>query len=488
VAETKKEEGNKLYKQKKYHEALKQYSSAIESCPNIPSYYGNRSACLMMICKYKEALDDIQKATKLDPSFTKGYLREAKCHLLFGDTTSAGRCLQTVKTLDPSNTALIQDKKTLELLEKHVNESKRYFDKSDYRSALYNIKNAISVATQCTAFKLIKAECLVMMSKHSEAQEIVNDILRFDGMNADALYIRGMTLYYTDNVDKAFSHFQQVLVFNPDHEKAKQIYRKAKQLVSQKQEGNNAIKQNKIDDALRIYTNALTIDPLNSLTNAKLYFNRSIVYAKLKKLAEAINDCSKAIELDESYIKAYLRRGKLSMDSELYEEAVRDYETVLKKEKTREHKQLLDTAKLELKKSKRKDYYKILGVSKTATDDELKKAYKVQALKHHPDRHTTDTDDEKKEAERKFKEVGEAYAVLTDPKKRSRYDNGHDLDGGGMDGFDIDPNNLFQAFWSTGGAPSGFSSSQGPFHYTFSQGGNHSGAGQHGFSFNNFPF
>jgi len=487
IAESKKEEGNKLYKQKKYNEAFKQYSAAIDLCPNIASYYGNRSACLMMICKYKEALDDIQKATKLDTTFMKGYLREAKCHLLFGDMASATRCLETVKSIEPNNPTLAQEKKNLDLLDKYVNESKRNFDKSDYRSALFNIKKALEIATQCTAFKLIKAECLVLLSKHSEGQEIVNDILRFDSRNADAIYVRGMALYYTDNVDKAFQHFQQVLVLNPDHERAKQVYKKAKQLLAQKQEGNNAIKENKIDDALRIYTSALTTDPLNGLTNAKIYFNRSIAYAKLKKLPEAIEDCSQAIRLDDNYIKAYLRRAKLYMDSEQYEEAVRDYETVLKREKNREHKQLLENAKLELKKSKRKDYYKILGVSKTATDDDLKKAYKVAALRHHPDRHTNASEAEKKEQEKKFKEVGEAYAVLTDPKKRSRYDNGLDLDGNGMDGgFDIDPNNLFQAFWSSGAPGGGFSSSQGPFHYTFSQGGNHSG--QHGFSFNNFPF
>jgi len=97
---------------------------------------------------------------------------------------------------------------------------------------------------------------------------------------------------------------------------------------------------------------------------------------------------------------------------------------------------------------------------------------------------------EKNEHEKKFKEIGEAYAVLTDPKKKSRYDSGVDLDSNGMEsGFDIDPSNLFQAFWSTGGAPGGFSSSQGPFHYSFSQGGNHSShPGHHGFNFNNFPF
>lgn len=64
-----------------------------------------------------------------------------------------------------------------------------------------------------------------------------------------------------------------------------------------------------------------------------------------------------------------------------------------------------------------KDYYDILGVSKSATDDEIKKAYRTLAKKHHPDRNKGD-----KGAEEKFKEASEAYAVLSDKEKREQYD------------------------------------------------------------------
>ena len=60
---------------------------------------------------------------------------------------------------------------------------------------------------------------------------------------------------------------------------------------------------------------------------------------------------------------------------------------------------------MELKKSKRKDIYKILGVEKTANDDEIKKAYRKLAMVHHPDRHSSASDEEKKDHETKFKEV-----------------------------------------------------------------------------------
>jgi DnaJ-class molecular chaperone len=63
-----------------------------------------------------------------------------------------------------------------------------------------------------------------------------------------------------------------------------------------------------------------------------------------------------------------------------------------------------------------KDYYKILGISKSATDDEIKKAYRKLALKYHPDKNKAPG------AEDKFKEVAEAYEVLSDKKKRDVFD------------------------------------------------------------------
>jgi len=64
-----------------------------------------------------------------------------------------------------------------------------------------------------------------------------------------------------------------------------------------------------------------------------------------------------------------------------------------------------------------KDYYKILGVSKNSSEEEIKKAYKKLALQYHPDKNPGN-----KEAEEKFKEINEAYEVLGDPEKRKKYD------------------------------------------------------------------
>src|SRR5512137_1747319 len=73
--------------------------------------------------------------------------------------------------------------------------------------------------------------------------------------------------------------------------------------------------------------------------------------------------------------------------------------------------------------STKRDYYEILGVKKNASLEDIKKAYRELALKHHPDRVPHE---QKKEAEEKFKEISEAYAVLSDAQKRALYDQyGH---------------------------------------------------------------
>jgi molecular chaperone DnaJ len=72
----------------------------------------------------------------------------------------------------------------------------------------------------------------------------------------------------------------------------------------------------------------------------------------------------------------------------------------------------------------RKDYYEILGVSRDASQDDIKKKFRSLAVKFHPDKLVNATDEEKKEAEEKFKEISEAYDILSNPDKRKQYDNG----------------------------------------------------------------
>ena len=117
-------------------------------------------------------------------------------------------------------------------------------------------------------------------------------------------------------------------------------------------------------------------------------------------------------------------------------------------------------AKVKAKEAAKKDYYKILGVEKTATDDEIKKAYRKLALKWHPDRNQ-ESEEQKQKADKMFKDINEAYSVLSEPDKRRRYDMGaydpSDPNGfpGGGGGMNVDPTEIFKMFFGGGGGGPG---------------------------------
>lgn len=101
-----------------------------------------------------------------------------------------------------------------------------------------------------------------------------------------------------------------------------------------------------------------------------------------------------------------------------------------------------------------RDYYEVLGVTKGASDDEIKKAFRQQAKKYHPDLHPGD-----KDCEAKFKEVNEAYSILSDPDKKAKYDrygqagvdpNGFGGGGYGGGAYDVDLGDIFSSFFGGG--------------------------------------
>jgi DnaJ family protein C protein 3 len=131
------------------------------------------------------------------------------------------------------------------------------------------------------------------------------------------------------------------------------------------------------------------------------------------------------LEIDPENVNALYHRGEAKISNEDYAEALKDFETAHNLNK--EDRRIVDAyhrAQRLQRAAGRKDYYKILGVPRTATQREIKKAYQKLAREWHPDKYKGDLPKEK--VAQKMSEINEAYQTLSDEEKRAMVDNGED--------------------------------------------------------------
>ncbi|KAF2149937.1 small glutamine-rich tetratricopeptide repeat-containing protein A [Myriangium duriaei CBS 260.36] len=439
-AEAFKAAGNKFFKERAWQKAIDEYTKAVEADTKSATYRSNRAAAYMSAGQYLQALEDCRMADELDPNNQKTLHRLARIYTSLGRPDEA---LDVYDRIQPAATA--KDKSPATVMKSHITQAEQLLrDGTSGSMAIYALDQAVRGlgpgVFEPRKWKLLRGEAYLKMgtvNSLGDAQNIAMSMLRSNSADPDALVLRGRALYGQGENEKAIQHFRQALSCDPDFKEAVRYLRMVQKLDRQKEEGNTHFKAGRYQDAVRVYTEALEVDPSNKGTNSKILQNRALCNTKLKEWTKAIEDCDKALKLDPTYTKAKKTRAKALGESGDWEEAVRVLKDIAENNPNEPGIQKeVKQAELELKKSKRKDYYKILGVDKDAGDSEIKKAYRKLAIVHHPDKNPDDP-----QAEERFKDIGEAYETLSDPQKRQRFDSGEDLmdpsdmfGGGGMGG------------------------------------------------------
>lgn len=135
--------------------------------------------------------------------------------------------------------------------------------------------------------------------------------------------------------------------------------------------------------------------------------------------------CDEALRLNPNSLSGLLDKATRLMTEDLFEEAIRVLETA--KEAHPGDRRIADKqqeAHTLLRRSKTKDYYKVLGISRDASEREIKKAYRKMTKLYHPDKYRGDLS--KEEVEKKMASINEAYEVLSNPELKERFDRGDD--------------------------------------------------------------
>lgn len=434
-AEACKTTGNKYFKAKDFTKAIAEYTKAITVEPQSVTYLSNRAAAFMSANRYEEALEDCKTADQIEPKNPKILMRMARIY------TGLGRPKEALEVLDQISSFQAvpqQDKSPALSMQTHIKQAEDAIREGTSGSmaihALDQAERGLGVGAQRPRkWQLLRGEAYLKMGNVNalgEAQNVAMSLLRKNGQDPEALVLRGRALYGQGDNDKALQHFRQALSCDPDFKDGVKYLRMVQKLDRMKEEGNAAYKGGRHKQAVDVYSKALEVDPNNKGTNSKILQNRALASIKLKEYKSAIADCTRALVLDPSYTKARKTKARALGESGDWETALKEYKSI--QENSPEEPSIakdIRNAELELKKSKRKDYYKILGVEKDANDNEIKKAYRKLAIVHHPDKNPDD-----ETAAERFKDIGEAYETLSDPEKRARYDSGDDL---------IDPNEMF---------------------------------------------
>ena len=357
---------------------------------------------------------------------------------------------------------------------------KKAFEEKKYKEASSYLHQLLKLCPASNEFMLEYTKAQIFSKEFQYANDYVLSTLKHNCNNSELYNIRAMILAYQGNVDLAKKLLKESLSFDPDNSANQKLLKNLNKLDSAKEEANKAFKNKNYEEAIKLYSKCLEIDENLDQFNSIILTNRAIAYSNIKKINDAINDLNKAIELNENYSKAYLKRGELKIEIKEFDEAIKDFESAKRIDPQIDINDKIRECRKEAKLASRKDYYKSLGVSKDASIEEIKKSYKKLALLHHPDKQIGKTDEEKKEAEKVFKEIAQAYQVLSNPEKRKRYDMGFDdEDPSGGFGGDFNPHDIFRAFFGGGNPFSSFGGGddEGPFGSTggtkffFSKGG-----------------
>lgn len=394
-------------------ELISSLRTAIEINPNSSAYLSNRAAAHMSAKQYLNALEDIERSDELDPNNAKIMHRWAKILTNLGRPTEA---LDVLSRVQPAATAT--DRAPAEKMQRFITQAEETLAEDRGGSmAIFCLDQARqglgSGVKEPRKWTLLAAEAQLKMNNSNslgKAQDIAIGLLRVNSQDPDAMMVRARAFYASGETEQALKLLKMCLGLDPDMKQAIKLLRIVQKLSRTKEEGNAAFKAKDYRRAIDLYGQALDVDPKNKDMNSKILQNRAQAFINLKEYESAVQDCSEALRLDPDYLKALKMRAKAYGAAENWEEAVRDYKSVAEKNPGEKGIQEdIRKAEFELKKAQRKDYYKILGVGKDATDHEIKKAYRKMAIVYHPDKNQNSQD-----SDEKFKEIGEAYETLID--------------------------------------------------------------------------
>ena len=392
----------------------------------------------------------------MDEKSIKPYYRLAQAYGSLGLLSQAFETLKNGCEKHPSEPNMRREYDNIQILMSYKESLIKMIENDDFQEALKKVSSILEKCEMDIEMLITKIELLCKTGDPKEALRLLKERENFieSYSQTKIIILFAMVDRYSNKVDDAKLKLQRALSQDPDNDSLKKEMKHILVMESVKTKGNTYFGQRKLEDALIFYDEALRLDPYNNMWKAVLCSNKASCYMGLKNTSKALDLMKESTNFDPNNAKNMYKRGKLEKDMKNWESALDCMRKAKSLDKTLTIDADIKLISEELKKINDRNYYEVMGLPKTATQEEIKKAYKELVRKHHPDKHSGNPEEQAKE-EKIFKEVNEANEVLSDPKKKQQYDqNGcKKLDGnerGDFGGFGMDPSEVFSMFFSQG--------------------------------------
>lgn len=344
----------------------------------------------------------------MKPDFLAARVSRGNVHLKQAKFDLAQLDFHNVLRADPYNPEANELIHRIDPARETLNYAEANYNEGNYPMAVHLLTQVIEVCPWAHEIRQLRAESHI---KNGELMAAISDIRSATRLQTDFTqgYFRLSTLLYElGHATDALKEIRECLKLDPEHKDCFPFYKKIKKVekfMSQAEanlESNNF--QECIDDANKVLKNEDKMPMIVFTANQLL----CTCYMKDEQTTHAIAACKSALEISQDP-NVYCDRAEAYLQTDMFDDAIRDYKSALELDETfsRAKEGLQKAQKLQHQAEKR-DYYKILGVKRTASKREITKAYRKAAQKWHPDNFKGD---EKKIAEKKFIDIAAAKEV-----------------------------------------------------------------------------
>lgn len=419
------EQGREMLARGQLAEALNHYHKAVEGDPENYLTYFKRGTVYLALGKARFALSDFAKVLDIRPDFTAARAQKGTVHLKLAEYDQAEFELGLVLQEDPYSEEVRYQfdrvypaKEQLELIHDLQ-------QRGDWHNVVTLLTQLLEISPWSANLREARANAYLEIGDQLAAVSDLRSVNRLTQDSTVGYFKLATLLYEIGHAADALKEIRECLKLDPEHQDCFPFYKKVKKidkfLADAQALSDNHQYAECIETASKVLKNEKHVQMV--IFGAKQLLCRCTV--KNEQYTEAIQHCREALDIYKDP-QVLCDRAEAYLGTEMFDDAVHDYQAAIElDEHLQRAKEGIEKAKRLQKQSERRDYYKILGVKRTATKQEIVKAYRKMAQKWHPD-NFANNEAEKKIAEKKFIDIAAAKEVLTDPEKRRQFDQGED--------------------------------------------------------------